>query len=204
MSILTEIPGLKEAVEKERLIRDLPLLGDLELICGVDVQPMTLRHFVTLDVLGSPIINDEPYDIDDLLLFLWVISPAYKPGARWRRMLWELRCRLKLRKRLWLDICSAVNAYVSDTWLDAPGHEETTSGGVPPCSVAGYMVHYFAWHYKGWTPDVVLNTPIKVLNQCQKLIRLWTDPEAHAFNRLSDKVKADWMVEQGRKNGAIR
>src|SRR5688572_25311836 len=91
-----DIPGYREAVEREAAIRDTAFLDLTADICGVAIRQMSAQDYLVLDGLGSPfLVGELPYDYD-IVSFLWQLSPSRSNG--WLNQYWFAnRCGRRLR-----------------------------------------------------------------------------------------------------------
>src|SRR5206468_3380665 len=88
-----DIPGYKEAVAAERLAREVSFLPITESVAGFELVPMTLRQFLILSLMKSPLLTGGTPGPGDLLDFLWLLNPNYNPkgGFHKRRTVRKLR-----------------------------------------------------------------------------------------------------------------
>src|SRR3954469_16263181 len=85
MDSITDIPGYREAVQAEADARDLAFLDLTESICGIDVRPLTSAHVLMLVGSGNPlVIGGRLPKFPDVALFLWAVSPSFKPCSKAR------------------------------------------------------------------------------------------------------------------------
>src|SRR5690349_17989316 len=86
--ILDQIPGYREAVEKEREIREMAFLDFPELICGIEVKPLSTWHLALLDTIHSPFLTGETEIVlADCAMFCWMVSPGYQLALKIREAL---------------------------------------------------------------------------------------------------------------------
>jgi|GEM_PF-3149158 len=202
------IPGLGEAVTRENLLRELAFAGLPELVCGVELSPLTAAHVLRLSLAQSPFFAPPP-GRDQLLRwlalgfitethvgqFLWACSPRYRSDSPWRR-----RRFLRSIRRLSVGpACEEIFSFVEESFADKPG-------GPPEHGPA-----YWSWlasyvfaiaRSTGWAEADILDLPLKRGWQYLKLVRLENDPKAIFFNHYSDRAKADWLrtVNAGRQS----
>lgn len=182
-----EIPGYREAVEKETTAREASYLGVSELVCGVPLLPLTPRRFLILDIVGSPFVSGGNPTAADIALFLWACSPDYNPEkpSKFRRWLFIRRCRKLIVK----DAVDGIRQYVTDALQDAPG----SSGQSGPASTSwiSSIVDSLAREY-GWSEAHILDMPLKRVFQYFRVITRRNNPKANFFNP-SDRVRGDWL-----------
>ncbi len=192
-------PGLAEATARENLLRDLAYAGLPELVCGIELCPLTARHVLRLSLTQSPFFAPPP-DRETLLRwlglecitevdvarFLWACSPRYRPGARVAR--WRF---LRSVRRFPLGpACEEIFAFVEESFADKPGG--TPANGPSYWSWLASYVFAIA-RATGWTEAAILDLPLKRGWQYLKLARLENDPKAIFFNPYSDRAKSDWL-----------
>lgn len=185
---IDEIPGYREAIDRERNVRENAFLGLRERICGFPVEPITLRHLIILRGIESPFVNGGECNKAECARFLWVMRPGFvaNPPGPFRR--W-LHCQQVRRKSL-LDLVPGIHGFIDGQFQDAPG-----------TSQAGYRVQYYseaagcvdllasAYH---WTEECILGMPMPRLLQYSKVIMRRLDPQTPLFNP-SDRVRGEWM-----------
>src|SRR5689334_706017 len=90
-----EIPGYREAVKREMDIRDAAFLNITADICGIPIRQMTPRDYLILDGLGSPILDGRiaTASREDIVKFLWFLSPEYRHGSWWRSWVFGFQAR---------------------------------------------------------------------------------------------------------------
>ena len=214
MNPLEAIPGLREAIERETEAREIDFLGAPELLCGIEVMPLSIRRLLRLQAVGSPFLykvdgTPPPEQVGDVALFFWALSPNYERALRVR--LWAecvsfeigkfafnfIRQRFVRRLRP-LKLGPAARAcrdYVSRAFEDAPGGSE----GRVSASYYGWPASYvglLASEY-GWTEDTILDLPLRRLFQHVRRLIQKHDPGAILFNP-SDKVRGEWLRQQSR------
>ena len=117
---VVEVPGYREAVARENLIRVTACLNLTETICGFEVKALTPYHLRFLSLVNSPFLIEgmtaeelinKPGINDNIIGFLWVVSPFYQTGCRSRieslkgrmkNIFWRIESRLGTRQRNWL------------------------------------------------------------------------------------------------------
>ena len=184
MRSILDIPEYADAVSRESVIRDASYLDLTETVCGFELLPMTLRHYITLRTAGNPILNGGFPSPDEMVSFLWILSPDYTPGIRaarrfvrrclmfippslpWLRTSramarWELRARKVAIE--FNDVLIGCRKYAVETFIDSP-----------PGTVTGYTKRYYsdataicamlAREY-GWRESDILNMPMKRIHQ---------------------------------------
>ena len=97
---VADFPGYAEAVARENEIRGAACLGINETICGFEVKPLCAAHVRLLTLTRSPFLGHYQVEVllgkpgieNDIMLFLWIVSPFYESGSKasekrawWRR-----------------------------------------------------------------------------------------------------------------------
>jgi hypothetical protein len=177
------IPGLKAAVEREQKVREQSFLEYPETVCGVEVQPLTLRRMLLLLSIESPFICGGPVEPYDVGAFFVVLTDA-KGFNKWR-----------LLRRIGLmdsrQVVAGITEFMDETFQDKP----PTSGGeaVSYYSFAAGLVDCLASEY-GWAASETLDCPLKQLFQYLKAMAKRNNPKAIQFNP-SDRVRGDYLKE---------
>lgn len=207
-----EIPGLREAVARERFIRDTSFLDLTKRIGRFEVKQMTLGHYVTLSTLRNPLIAMQVPDDYELAYFLWLLSPEWRPGSdpkRFYKRCWFLKParpplirslipfakrKHERRKEELAQTISAAILFVCDSFCDCP----SSAGPEKPqyYSTAAAWIDLIAREY-GWSARDILDTPMRCLFQYHKAIikHNSNDPLCNP----SDACKDRWLVEQDAK-----
>lgn len=191
-----EIPGWREAVERENAVRDESFLGLTETLCGIEVLPLSAYHFLILEAVHSPFVCGGVPNEVDIARFLWIVSPQFRPTTTRA----DRKLRDKFIRRLsnldWEQSVKAITTYTEDAFQDSPG----SRGG----SQASYwswiagLVDFIASAY-GWTERDIIDIPLKRAFQYVRLIKS-RESEAIHFNR-SDTVRGEWLRKVNEKAG---
>lgn len=191
MNLYDQIPGLREAVDREWFDRCAAFIGIEESVCGVTCRAITLHDLVAHSLAGSPFFNGGfIYDPAAVLAFFKLqCSPRSRIGIR-------VMLRRLVRYHDVDDAAEAVEDYVVDSFAEAPG----SSAGESPsyyCSAVS-AVDLLASEY-GWSEKEISRLPIKLLFQYYKAITLRRNPDAIMFNP-SDTVRGEWLRSQNQTN----
>ena len=190
------IPGFREAVERENAIRDAAFLDIPETICGIEVLPMTPRHFLLLDGIGSPFVVGGLPTAEAIAQFIWVVSPEFRVIRGWRDRLAQYRFVKRCRKINWVDAVKAIDQYINDAFQDSPGAKSGTSN-LHDWSWVAALVDQIASTYH-WSEVDILSIPVKRLFQYSRIVRRRDDPKAIFFNPR-DRVRGEWLRERNQK-----
>ena len=195
-----EIPGYREAVERENSVRDAAFLDLPEFICGTQVNQITPQHFLILDGIGSPFVSGGTPTAEDVVKFLWILSPEFcRPTSIWNRIR-RWRFTVSCRNIDFFKAIGAIVRFIRETFHDSPGGTGPRSAPIASC-VAG-PVHVLANKY-GWSEAEILNLPYKRIFQYFRLIQIQANPKVITFNS-SDHVRAKWLDEINAANQRTR
>lgn len=168
-----DIPGFKEAVEAEKFSRNASFFALTENILGFECLPMTLEHFLILQIAESPILKGGNMTIPQIAQFLWILSPNYSPKSIWHRGWFFRRCRKtfglnteehQFNAAVIMDMCEA---YMADTFQDAQGGgNESKSYYSDVTSVCATLARE---HHQ--PKAVTMKTPLKQIFQDLKEIK---------------------------------
>lgn len=190
--LLDIIPGLREAVENETISRDAAFLGLVESINGFDVLPMTLRHYVTLRSVGSPVINGNIPNPIELFTFIWILSPKFQAvDCEAKTALYKSLRKLDI-PGIAKTIVSARN-YWCDTMMDA--QRSSRGGGMFYYSDACALCAMFGREY-GWSMETTMALPMKCVLQFQKEIK---QSRGGLVGNPSDIIKGRYLDEINQK-----
>ncbi len=209
------IPGYAAAVLQERLVRDAAFLGVTESIGPFEVVPLTLRHWLILRLMHSPLLTSATPTPQDVVNFLWLLSPQFSPTANRAKWFFERRCRRAFfpprycalvntkKARAWhavrrekkltaaAKIIDAARAFVNEAMQDRPPVPKYLGFETDYYSDGAYFCALFGREF-GWTQDETLAMPIKRVFQYLNEIK-----EAHGkripLMNPSDRLKSDWM-----------
>ncbi len=184
--LLEDIPGYREEIEKARSLeaelRERAFLGVRREVCGVDVCDITPRRLSYLLAVDCAFISGGRISPEDVALFLWVLSPKFKPGSKWRRWLFVRGLRSLPFERCVREICE----FVDDQFMDSP----SGGGGEAYVSFQASLVNVVASEY-GWSERAVMDCPIPRLYQYLRAIQRNHDPRAILFNHRADRARAN-------------
>lgn len=182
----------RKAVERERFVRNATFTGVTESIGRFEVEPMTLRHYVALQIIRSPFLFGGIPTPEDASAALWLLSPDYDPNNwtlrkqflkrfnrrfgpprqplihfGWAMDRWSKRCPIWLEK--FSELIAGIRNFIDESLQDRPPTSEGASGP-SYYSEAASICHMFGSAY-GWTNEETMQTPLKILFQQMKLIR---------------------------------
>ena len=211
----SEMPSVVEALQaaqaKQFLTRENSLLNLVYDLCGVKVRTMTIRDYVLLDKIGSPFINRQEPKLDELALFLWILSPQFVKwcdGKGWRGWITVLqpmaallhgrKIRIKFGSNPPVTTEPLVIAcfdYIDTMFFDSP---PSLAKGRDSC--LSYLTGWFdamqsEYHF---TSDQVWEMGLPELFQRLSAIRQRRNPSVPSSNKKTDSVTA--FVIRGLRN----
>jgi hypothetical protein len=128
------IPGYAEAIRKETKLRDTAFLDGLDLICGIEVLPLSLRRLNWLEAARNGWVvacrfDDAQEMLAHALQVIWFCTPGFVPPATpvysfWRSFHEGRRERAFFRRVLRYgpapQITAEIEAWLHDAFMDAP------------------------------------------------------------------------------------
>jgi hypothetical protein len=201
MTLEDQIPGLREAIERENSAWDAAWLGLNESICGVEVKAYTPRHDLILgwNGLRSPFLGgDWPKTDRELLLairaFLWTVSPQFGKGPLKQLWLfWRIR-KLDARK-----VVNDIQRYLSEAYSDAPA---SSGPGSPQFNSWFSDICDLFWFEYSAHRNEIIDMPMKQIFQLCKSMKARKKPDCHLF-KPSDRIIGEWLKEQNAKSANV-
>ena len=175
-----EIPGYADALRKEARIRDTAFLDGLEIVCGVEVVPLSLRRLVWLEQAHNGLIVPWRWDSDQELLahslqVLYFCTPRFSPPASPRYsflrsfrdgMMYQAFFRKTLRSGTPEVIVKEIETWLSEAFMDSPaGGGSNEIPGPSYASYPAYVVDKFAEAGLPFSYDEILDMPLRRLWQ---------------------------------------
>lgn len=176
------IPGYDEALASERKAREEAYLDAPHFICGVRLRQITPRILARLSFAETPFIYDGRIGTEHVAQFLWACHWDYSLDIHKREEFVK-----SLRHYDYPTAVAEIDEFIDDTFLDAP----TGKSGIPYyCNFAWF--EYIMHKAMGWDSEYTLNQPLRRIYQ---LIRCMDHERGGIMtNRLSDKVRGDWLA----------
>lgn len=189
------IPGLPEAFEKERRLREEVYLGSPYFVCGIPLNQITPRIFARLLFIRTPFIGDGDVTPAAIGAFLWACHRDYeKPRTGWfGRTVNRKRDRfLRSLKRMdFEELEDGIDAFLDATFLDMPSGGKTTDTPYV-CGVAWMNYRMMIDPFR-LTREVIADIPLREMYQ---LIRCHDSVNGTPlFNKYSDRIKDDYLRE---------
>jgi hypothetical protein len=201
---------LARAKEVDESLRERAFLSVPENINGVTVKQLTLRHLNVLFKIQSPFIYGGKAKMEDVGLFLWIVSPHYHHEPQfvvlpfWKRIRRCLAARLlrqpwripTIRQLFLAELVlhprferfyRAIPRYLDRVFRDSPPSIKNAKT-IETCRAAG-IIHQIAKSY-GWSEEKIMDTPLYALFQLMKWIQVEENPKTPQFAPMQDRVKA--------------
>lgn len=212
------MPGYAEAVRREEELRAVPFLGVGERVAGLPVAPLTLRRVQWLTLVRSPFLTRLTADVlltkpdiaDDIVLFLWIVSPGFEAGNdRAKKRFYKTHGEVMAAEAL--KVIQELLDYVAEAFLDA-GCETLDDRNARSyyAEAAGLVVffhHNFGlqidvWENSRWRNLVrkltgqpnVLDIPLRLAFQLVRAHQRSKNPEVTFYNRLSQPKIDAWLT----------
>ncbi len=179
-----EILGFREAVRKERTLRDRAFLGGNEIVAGVVVRQLSLRTVLYLEHAQNGFMIPFRFD-DDLEVLAHAVqvlyfstpkwrAPEVEPYSFWKHSLTSWREEVFRRKALRgidpVELVNEVREWTDEAFMDCPSGGG--ADGVPKPSYASHPAHLtdlFAAAHLNFTYDEIMDMPLKRLWQHWRL-----------------------------------
>jgi hypothetical protein len=175
-----EIPGLRDALKREARIRDTAFLDGLELVCGVEVAPITLRRLIWLEQAHNGLVVPWRFESENELLahslqIVYFCNPTYVPPTRPKFGFWPAFFEGRkqhgffrgiTRGKKAEDIIAEVGEWLSEAFMDAPaggGSNEIQSPSY--ASYPAHIVDKFAEAGLPFTYGEIMDMPLRRLWQ---------------------------------------
>ena len=206
----SDVPGYAGAARRESEIRDVPFLGQPEIVAGIDCAPLTLRRVLWLQLTKSPFLFDltfkqlatHPNLANEIIHFYWVVSPEFEAGNQRARKKFLKRTAKKLWRANLFRLTYRIQKYMQAAWLDAGEAGERKKSFY---SSAAALTEFFnreyglpidVWENSRWRNFVrrltgqpnILDMPLKIAWQLLRARRAAKQPDVMFSNRLSDPL----------------
>lgn len=174
-----EIPGYREAIKRERTLRDAAFLDGLETLCGEQVVPLSLRRLIWLEQSHNGFLCPWKWESDSELIghaigVVYFCRPDFRPPtkANWSflRAWWfaaaQHRFSVRVLRRIEPEkLIAEVEAWLSDAFMDAPNPSGGSIGGQSYASYPAYIIDKFGEAGLTYSPDQIMDMPLKRLWQ---------------------------------------
>lgn len=186
---LAEIPGYAEAQKREQATRDLSFCEWEIPLCGMRVKQFSLLHLLVLGNCDNAFVAGRSPEPEDVALFLWVVSPEYRPNDDRAR---DRFVRSMAKRVKFIPACAEIMKFLDEAFMDSPG-----GSGAPTKSYTSFAATFcdvFACEY-GWDDQATMSKPVARLFQLLRKIKKRHNPQAIEFNR-SDAVLSEYLRKQ--------
>lgn len=184
---------IRKAIEQAETWQAESWLNLTTEISGVEVEHMTLKHFLLLDGVNSPFIKNKSFSPTDIGLFLWILSPNYSMCTKARQIFIEEIFDLNIGLAV-----EGITEYLTLTFQDA---ESTDSKDKKYANFVAYMVDLFGREY-GWNIKYILNLPMRQIYQLSTAIgERYAKQAGENYTKLRaiDMMEAQALLDQARK-----
>lgn len=144
-----------------------------DVICGIEVDQLTLFHTILLTEYKNALFVGGNADASDISQFLWIIK-SRKPKHFLRLHQWMFGFRVRrLLKKQTDTFKEAIKEYLLVSTMDAPPMQ--SSSGRSYTGWVSVYVDYFMKRYN-WSKDNVLHRPVRQVYQLLRIIYKEYDP----------------------------
>lgn len=127
-----------------------------ETIAGIEVQNMTIRHYLILDGIESPLLKEEEANVEDIAMLLWILSPEFTTESKKRNAFIK-----KVQKVVIQDAINDITEYLKKTFQDADIEDAKEKSYA---NFTSYLIDLFAREYN-WTIKEIMDLPLRVVYQ---------------------------------------
>jgi hypothetical protein len=210
-----DCPGYAEAARREDELRSVPFLGLDERIAGLPAAPLTLRRVQFLTMVKSPMLAkldiptliDKPGIAEDIMAFLWIVSPKFEAGnARAKKKFFKTHGQV-----LKMDAAKVIGEaleYVEEAFMDAGDSDgEQRNYYSTAAAVVGFFSRNYGLQIDVWENSPIrrlirkwsgqpniLDIPLKIAFQLIRVHQKSNNPEATFQNRLSQPKVDEWIA----------
>lgn len=175
-----EIPGLREAIKRESHVRDTAFLDGLEIVCGVEVVPMSLRRLIWLEQARNGFIVSCRFESDDeylshALQVIYFCTPGFNVPRTPKTGFWTLFregrrqhgfFRKALRAGTTEFVIKEIESWLSDAFMDSPAGSGSNEIQAPSyASYPAFVVDKFAEAGLPFTYEEIMDMPLRRLWQ---------------------------------------
>lgn len=196
MNLCDKIPGYRDALEREAVVRESAFVQEYEWIDDIRVRPLTLRKITFLTQLQLPAVECFAMSSAEVAQFIWVVSEEFDSRSWFRRVAKRAQILTALFTTGAGKLFKGVEEYLNQSFQDAPGAKEITTGQ-PTCWIA-QRVHRIAAQY-GWTINEILNLPVKTVLQLEREMAIEFGGKP-IFINPSDSVRTEYLQSLNGRN----
>ena len=185
------LPGFREAVEKERALRDLSLMDTVP-ICGLSCRQLSLRMWVLLRECGNALVLGGMPSPEEIAVFLWFLSPDYCLEEKKRQKFVRSKVAPALKSLGLIGCIREIRAHMDHAFLDSPGGSgsERKEYVTPAVSIIDFLASEY-----GWTDSHIMDLPLERLFLYQRAAILRRNPKALLTNE-SDGIISRHLRER--------
>lgn len=180
-------------------------LGDESGSFGPPLLPLSPWHHLLLVGYANPCFCGGLRTIEAVLQYLWICSPDFRAGARWRFRLFAWRWRRTLGQRgMFPRVLSAIERHGASLLLDRPALPRMKRDAASPSAPADgphelATLEYVCRRHLRYTRAEFWHTPYAHTNQLLALHYRSSDPEAPKFDAVRDRAKGDYLRAKRRR-----
>lgn len=192
ISLPKEVKELLEGAKTYQEESWLNLTSDID---GVVIQQMTLRHYFILQGLDSPFLTDAPFNIIDIGIFCWILSPEFKECHKAR----DKFCQKVAKVRI-AEAVKDIERYLEVTFFDADQSDKKKQKRY--ANFVAYQIDTYAKEY-GWSVDTTMDLPLRQIFQLNTAIaeRYATiSGQKYSMLRNIDMIEAKAMLDSYRQS----
>lgn len=175
-----EVPGLREALKRESGIRDTAFLNGLEVVCGVEAHPLSLRRLIWLEQAHNGFVVPWRFESEEEMLshalqIVYFCTPKFTIPKSPKYSFWasfgdgmkqQAFFRKALRSGTPEVIIKEIEAWLGDAFMDSPaGGGNNEVRGPSYASYPAYVVDKFADAGLPFTYDQIMDMPLRRLWQ---------------------------------------
>ncbi len=174
-----QVPGLREAIQRETRIRDTAFLDGLEIVCGVEVVPLSLRRLIWLEQAQNGFIVPFRFDSDEEFLshalqVVYFCTPKFSIPESPRVGLWSVFrenyrqqgfFRKALRSGTPEVVIKEVEVWIKDAFMDAPNGGSDGVNSPSYASYPAYVMDKLAEAGLSFSFDEIMDMPLRRLWQ---------------------------------------
>ena len=211
-----DCPGYLEAALREDLIRATPFLGIEERINGLPALPLTLRMVQWLEMIKSPFLTRLPASVlvtkpditNDVMIFLWIVSPSFKAGNEKAKKKFYKTHGVAMELNA-LKTVEEIIEYLNESFLDS--NESNKEGDQrsyysTAASIVGFFNRNFGLEIDVWENSYlrnlvrkltgrpnVMDVPLKIAFQLIRAHQKNENPQMTFHNKLSQPKIDAWL-----------
>lgn len=208
------IPGYADAVKRENRLRDTAFLDGHEIVCGVEVVPLSLRRLIWLEQARNGFVvpcrfESEQEMLAHALQCVYFCLPEFEPPKSPRFSFWQafqdgVNQRAFFRKALRAGapdvIVQEVEAWLREAFMDAASSAGSRSE--IPCqsyaSYPAYIVDAFAGAGLPFTYDEIMDMPMRRLWQHWRVAMRRV--HGVTLTNPSDQLAVEHLAHHGNRN----